>query len=195
MQSRLSNDRRVHPPIGMRRPQGARGLHGALPIRKQSKAGRARARHAREAQATLSTQSRQHIGNHGRNSNRRFLEIIACLSERRDDIAAHRRMRRLIMRVTGLQTECAKHIDCRNRDTRIDEHGIKRRKIEHRALRLADAAHHACLRGDADGHIGTKHSGVTVRCALAGHQTQRRRSIGRAAANARCDGQIFNKTK
>ena len=54
----------------------------------------------------------------------------------------------------GRQRERREHVPGRHRDARIDQHRGERRQRERRRQHLADAAHHARPRIEADRHVG-----------------------------------------
>ena len=94
------------------------------------------------------------------------------------------------------------HVLRRDRHARIDQHRGQLRERERRRENLADAAHHPCLRIEADRHIGTgqprgfMQTRVVERDAVVFRQeTQRRRSIGGAAAEASRDRQALVERK
>ena len=93
-----------------------------------------------------------------------------------------------VRRCSRPQTQRGEHAPGRHRDPRIDQHGRERWQVERRGEYLADPAHDARARVDADRHVGAGRARrrIEARIAIepvdAREQAQRRRCIGGAAA-------------
>ena len=98
--------------------------------------------------------------------------------------------------------ERREHIPGRHRHARIDQHGRQFRQLERLGQDLADAAHHARARIEADRHVGAGRARgrdqprvVERKTVLAREQAQRRGRIGRAAAEAGRDRQAASSSR
>ena len=90
----------------------------------------------------------------------------------------------------------------RERNAGIDEHRLKRRQRERRGQLLADAAHQARSRIEADRHVGSGRAGGLVEPQIVAReairtreQPQRRAGIGRTAAQSGRDRQPLIEVK